>query len=59
MCAFERSEKGMKFNMEIKVQFKEKYMDKSVIRTCVNMTKQQVINIYGLNESDIEWYKFV
>lgn len=45
--------------MEIKVQFKEKYMDKSVIRTCVNMTKQQVINIYGLNESDIEWFKFV
>ena len=45
--------------MEIKVQFEEKYMDKPVIRTCVNMTKQQVINIYGLNESDIEWYEFV
>lgn len=45
--------------MEITVQFKEKYMDKPVTRTCVNMTKEQVINVYGLNEHDIEWYKFL
>lgn len=46
-------------DMEITVQFKEKYMDKPVTRTCVNMTKEQVINVYGLNEPDIEWYKFL
>ena len=45
--------------MEITVQFKEKYMDKLVTRTCVNMAKEQVINVYGLNEPDIEWYKFL
>lgn len=44
---------------EITVEFKESYMPHSVKRTCVNMTKKQVIEQYGLNSSDIEWYKFI
>lgn len=43
----------------ITVRFKETYMPHAVERTCVNMTKQQVINIYGLNDPDIEWYEFI
>lgn len=43
----------------IKVEFKETYMPKSVIRECANMTKEQVIEMYDLNNSDIEWYKFI
>ena len=34
---------------EIVVEFKETYMPRSVKRTCVNMTKQQIIDKYGLN----------
>ena len=42
----------------ITVTFKERYMDHPVSRTCSNMTKEEVIGIYGLRESDIEWYIF-
>ena len=41
------------------VEFKETYMSHSVKRTCNNMTKEQIIEIYNLNSSDIEWYKFI
>lgn len=34
-------------------------MPKPVERECTNMTKEQVIEMYGLNESDIEWYEFI
>ena len=44
---------------EIIVEFKEVYMPHSVRRTCYNMTKEQIIEIYDLNSSDIEWYKFI
>ena len=44
---------------EITVEFKESYMPHSVKRTCVNMTKEQIIKQYDLNSSDIEWYKFI
>ena len=30
-----------------------------VRRTCYNMTKEQINEIYDLNSSDIEWYKFI
>lgn len=43
----------------ITVQFKETYMPHPVKRTCVNMTKEEVIEIYGLDEPSIEWYKFL
>jgi len=42
----------------INVIFKETYMNCPVKRTCYNMTKSQVIQTYGLNNPDIEWYKF-
>ena len=41
------------------VEFKETYMPYSVKRTCNNMTKNQIIKMYDLNSSDIEWYKFI
>ena len=41
------------------VEFKETYMPHSVKRTCNNMTKEQIIKVYDLNSSDIEWYKFI
>lgn len=44
---------------KITVEFKESYMTHSVKRTCTNMTKKQIIEQYGLNNSDIEWYKFI
>ena len=44
---------------KIIIEFKEVYMPHSVIRTCYNMTKEQIIEIYDLNSSDIEWYKFI
>ena len=44
---------------EIVVEFKETCMPHSVKRTCVNMTKKQIIDTYDLNNSDIEWYKFI
>lgn len=43
----------------IRVEFKEKYNTHSVTRTCQNTTKEQVIEIYDLNNPDIEWYKFL
>ena len=44
---------------KITVEFKETYMPHSVKRTCYNMTKKQIIEQYGLDNSDIEWYKFI
>ena len=44
---------------KITVEFKEVYMPHSVKRTCYNMTKEQIIKQYDLNNSDIEWYKFI
>lgn len=44
---------------KITVEFKEVYMLHSVKRTCYNMTKEQIIKQYDLNNSDIEWYKFI
>ena len=44
---------------KIVVQFKESYMPHSVTRECSNMTKEQVVDMYGLNNPDIEWYKFL
>ena len=43
---------------KITVTFKETYMPKPVTRTCVNMTREQVIEVYGLDEPEIEWYEF-
>lgn len=42
----------------ITVTFKEVYMKHEVTRTCSNMSKEEVIAIYGLNMPDIEWYQF-
>lgn len=43
----------------IRVEFKERYMECSVIRECIGMTEQQVIDRYGLQSPDIEWYRFL
>jgi hypothetical protein len=43
----------------MRVQFKETYMPNPVTRTCLNMTKDQIIEIYNLDSDDIEWYKFL
>ena len=43
---------------KITVTFKELYMKNEVTRTCVNMSKEDVIAVYGLNQPDIEWYQF-
>ena len=40
-----------------KVTFKEAYMPHEVERTCVVHSEKDVIDIYGLEEKDIEWYK--
>ena len=40
-----------------KVTFKESYMPHEVERTCVVPSKKDVIDIYGLEEKDIEGYK--
>ena len=40
-----------------KVTFKESYMPHKVERICDVPTEQDVIDIYGLEEKDIEWYK--
>lgn len=40
-----------------RVTFKESYMPHEVERTCVVPSEQDVIDIYGLEEKDIEWYK--
>ena len=42
----------------ITVTFKEVYMKTEVTRTCLNMSKEDVITTYGLNQPDIEWYQF-
>ena len=42
----------------ITVTFKEVYMKNEVTRTCVNMSKEDVITTYGLDQPDIEWYQF-
>ena len=34
-------------------------MPNPVTRTCLNMTKDQIIEIYNLDSDDIEWYKFL
>ena len=44
---------------KITVEFKEVYMPHPVKRACYNMTKEQIIKQYDLNNSDIEWYKFI
>lgn len=44
---------------QVTVQFKEAYMPRPVTRTCVNMTRAQVIEKYNLNGDDIEWFKFL
>lgn len=44
---------------KITVEFMERYMGTPVTRTCYNMTREQIIELYGLNEPDIEWYKFI
>lgn len=46
-------------NNKITVEFKERYMSQAVRRTCENMTEQQVIDMYDLHGSDIEWYRFI
>jgi len=43
----------------MKVIFKEEYKAKPVTRTCTNMSKEEIIKIYDLDNPDIEWYKFV
>lgn len=43
---------------QITVTFKEVYMKHEVTRTCGNMSKEEVISIYGLDMPDIEWYQF-
>lgn len=40
-----------------KVTFKESYMPHQVERICDVPNEQDVINIYGLKEKDIEFYK--
>ena len=43
---------------KITVTFKEVYMKNEVTRTCGNMSKEDVITVYGLDQPDIEWYQF-
>jgi len=43
----------------ITVRFKETYMTHPVERTCTNMTRDQVMDIYNLDDPDIEWYEFI
>ena len=40
-----------------KVTFKESYMPHEVERTCNVSSKKDIIDLYGLEEKDIEWYK--
>ena len=40
-----------------KVTFKESYMPHEVERTCDVLSRKDVIDLYGLEEKDIEWYK--
>lgn len=40
-----------------KVTFKESYMPHEVVRTAEALSREQVIDFYHLDDSDIEWYK--
>jgi hypothetical protein len=40
-----------------KVVFKETYMNHEVERHCSVRSREELIDIYGLNEPDIEYYK--
>ena len=40
-----------------RVTFKESYMPEERTQLCNVPTEQDVIDIYGLEEKDIEWYK--
>lgn len=40
-----------------RVTFKESYMPHESTKLCDVPTEQDVIDIYGLEEKDIEWYK--
>ena len=42
---------------KFKVTFKETYMPHEVERTCVLPSIDDGIDIYGLNEKDIKWYR--
>ena len=42
---------------KFKATFKETYMPHEVERTCVLPSIDDVIDIYGLNEKDIKWYR--
>ena len=44
---------------EYKIEFKETYMPKSVIRKCTVCNLKQAIDFYGLNEPDIEYWKII
>ena len=44
-------------NKKFKVVMKERNCDHEIIQTAVCRTRQEVIDWYGLNEPDIEWYK--
>lgn len=41
------------------VKFKETYMDKPVIRECEVSSLDEVIKIYELNNSDIEYWELL
>ena len=43
----------------MKVIFKEEYKAKPTTWTYTNMSKEEIIKIYDLENPDIEWYKFV
>ena len=43
----------------IVVEFKEKYLDIPVARECVVPSLDDVIRIYGLNNSDIEYWNLI
>lgn len=46
-------------DIKIKVQYKVTYMPKPVEKECINMTREQIIEMYDLDGTDIEWYRFV
>lgn len=46
-------------NKRFVVEFKESYMDKSVTRECIVPDLETVIELYELNNSDIEYWKLL
>lgn len=46
-------------NKRFVVEFKENYMDISVTRECIVPDLETVIELYGLNNSDIEYWKLL